>query len=430
MWSLISLCFLPLFFPPSFDFKKSGKRSAYFRARASNGAAGLAKYGRRAAPKHTDLGATMYRFGKTLFILAAYIALLPSSTGLAQQANTPNAEPAPAADDIAGFFSKVGDQIYQEDCIFELSDEQIEVQLALVEAYMRQGATGAAARRFAANQIQLPELSSKCKQLKGQPKPAPAIPAWKTPEIIRPPAVKAAPPAAPEATAPAPSLADKKILPQWDCAPGVDYVTIKRNGYERKLTGGEICNPFDDVVHAVPASLGAFRLGYTIRTGRLFVIAGGHETNGKTIAWAISGREVCRNNPDPDCLGARAVGPLPPGEYSFASGADKRVSWGPKTKRLVAGIYLRKLWHRERFSPRQAAAILARGNIAIHARLKGEMSEACLGLEPKGWAYVSSLIQDGRATGVNVYIDEPYSAMAENPPVITASSFSLSSLFN
>ena len=42
------------------------------------------------------------------------------------------------------------------------------------------------------------------------------------------------------------------------------------------------------------------------------------------------------------------------------------------------------------------------------------MSEACLGLEPKGWTYVASLIKDGRATGVNVYIDEPYPQIAEN----------------
>ena len=42
------------------------------------------------------------------------------------------------------------------------------------------------------------------------------------------------------------------------------------------------------------------------------------------------------------------------------------------------------------------------------------MSEACLGLGPNGWAYVSSLIKDGRATGVSVYIDEPYPQIAES----------------
>ena len=36
----------------------------------------------------------------------------------------------------------------------------------------------------------------------------------------------------------------RRPLPQWDCAPGVDYVTIHLNGYPRKLTGGEICNPY------------------------------------------------------------------------------------------------------------------------------------------------------------------------------------------
>jgi hypothetical protein len=57
------------------------------------------------------------------------------------------------------------------------------------------------------------------------------------------------------------------------------------------------------------------------------------------------------------------------------------------------------------------------------------MSEACLGLEPKGWAYVASLIKEARATGLDVYIDEPYPQIAENPPVVVASSFSFSSLF-
>ena len=57
------------------------------------------------------------------------------------------------------------------------------------------------------------------------------------------------------------------------------------------------------------------------------------------------------------------------------------------------------------------------------------MSEACLGLEPKGWNYVATLIKDQRATGVSVYIDDPYPQLAENPPVIVASTFSLTSLF-
>jgi hypothetical protein len=178
----------------------------------------------------------------------------------------------------------------------------------------------------------------------------------------------------------------------------------------------------------VPESLKSFRLGYTIRSGRLFVISEDPQTNGTTIAWAISGREACRNNPDPDCLAARAIGPLPPGEYSFASGSD-RVSWGPRTQRMVAAVYLRKLWNREGYTPAQTKAILARGNIAIHVRLKGEMSEACLGLEPKGWAYVASLIKDGRASALNVYVDEPHVQLAEAPPVIKASTFSLTSLF-
>ena len=358
----------------------------------------------------------------------AALAVLPSGHGLAQQPKTPAAGSAAAAGDIADFFSQVGDQIY-EDCIFELSQEQLEVQQALIEAYIKHGAPSALARQLAVKQIRPPKLSDKCEQIRSASKAPPALSTPK-PAVPKRPRVEASLPKAPSATpAPAAPLADKKTLPEWDCGPGVDYVTIQHKGYERKLTGGEICNPLDDVVRNVPDSAKSFRLGYTIRTGRLFVVSDDPQASGRTIAWAISGREACRNNPDPDCLAARAVGPLPPGEYAFASQKDRRVSWGPTSKRMVAGIYLTKLWHRDRFSRAQTAAILARGNIAIHVRLKGEMSEACLGLGPNGWSYVSSLIKEGRATGVNVYIDEPYPQVAERPPVVRTSSFSLSSLF-
>ena len=330
---------------------------------------------------------------------------------------------------MAYFFSQVGNRIY-EDCIFELSQEQIEVQQELVKAYIKLGATSAVARRLAVKQIQPPKLSEKCEQIRSQTK-LPSAPSWTTTTSVekKPALKKALPKIQPEPIAPIPALADKKMLPQWDCAHGVDYVTVRHKGYERKLTDGEICNPFEDVVRAVPESSKSFRLGYVIRTGRLFVIGDDPQGAGRTIAWAISGREACRNNPDPDCLAARAVGPLPPGEYSFAPDKDKRVSWGPNAKRMVAGIYLSKLWHKESYSKAQFAAIRARGNIAIHVRLKGEMSEACLGLGPNGWAYVASLIQDGRATGVNVYIDEPYPQVAEKAPIISGTTFSLSSLF-
>lgn len=368
------------------------------------------------------------RFRKSLFVSVTTLVVLAAGHCLAQQAKAPTAGSATAAGDMADFFSQVGDQVY-EHCIFELSQEQLEVQHALVQAYIKQGADSSLARQLAVKQIRPPELSDECKRLKKQSKTAaPAAPSapWVVKTSRNDPAL---PKVAPQAPAPTASLADKASLPQWDCAPGVDYVTIHHRGYDRKLTGGDICSPFEDVVRGVPESLKSFRLGYTIKTGRLFIIADEPQVSGKTIAWAISGREACRNNPDPECLATRAVGPLPPGEYSFASEKSHRVSWGPKSKRMVAGIYLTKLWHRDKYTSAQTAAILARGNIAIHVRLKGEMSEACLGLEPNGWDYVSSLIKEGRATGVNVYIDEPYPQVAEKPPVVRASSFSLSSLF-
>ncbi|MFN0218145.1 MAG: DUF2778 domain-containing protein [Hyphomicrobium sp.] len=374
--------------------------------------------------------------------MAAAVVMLAFSAAYshAQQSVAPDAPtvaPAPtpaspptAADQIADIFSKVGDDIYHE-CIFELSEEQVEVQSALMQAYAKQGASNVIARRLAAQQIRPPELSDKCRELRSQPEVAPST--WDTAvQIDKQPASPKPKPVvrpAPEAFNAKLALAAKKGLPQWDCAPGVDFVTIELNGFKRKLTGGEICNPYQDIVREAPASLRSFRLGYTIATGRLFIIADGAEGNGQTIAWAISGRDVCRNNPDADCLASRAVGSLPPGEYSFAAEKSQRINFGPKTKRNVAGIYLNKLWNTDRFSAAQVAAIRARGNIAIHMRLKGEMSEACIGLEPKGWDYVASLIKAGRAAGVNVYLDEPYPKIAEAPPVIVASSFSLTSLF-
>jgi hypothetical protein len=399
---------------------------------------------RRTAGLPVRLRELSSRLGKlhlkgALLAALAGLLLLPAHDARAQHTKSPAGQPsaaasAAAAAKIADIFSQVGDQIY-EDCIFELSQEQLDVQQALIQAYVQQGADGALARQLAVKQIQPPKLSSECEQVRRQPQAAPASP-WETtllapkkPAAKATPKLQAEPAPASEPAAPSIAVADMKGLPQWDCAPNVDFVTISLNGFKRKLTGGEICNPYEDVVREVPAAARNFRLGYTIRTGRMFVVSDDPAVSGKTIAWAISGRDVCRNNPDPNCFAARAIGPLPPGEYSFAAETERRVSWGPKTKRNVAGIWLRKLWNKERFSREQTKAILARGNIAIHVRLKGEMSEACLGLEPKGWAYVASLIKDGRATGVNVYIDEPHPKIAENPPVVVASSFSLTSLF-
>lgn len=364
-----------------------------------------------------------------------------ASPGLAQEAAAPQAVPVPveavppspsagaAADAIADVFSKVGDQIY-EDCIFELSEEQVAIQAGLILSYIERGATSQVARRLAATQIQPPKLPEQCEQMRRTPEePAPD---WSTTTVQVPkkPAIVAQPKAVPEPPQPPISLTGKAMLARWDCAPGVDYVTVHLKGYQRKLTGGEICSPFEDVVREVPASAGTFRLGYTIATGRLFVISDNPAVNGMTIAWGLSGRDVCRNNPDPDCFAAKAVGPLPPGEYIFSSAEpSQRVTWGPRTKRHVVGIYLKTLWNKDRFSAQHKAAIAKRGNIAIHVRLKGEMSEACIGLEPKGWAYVAQLIKDGRATALNAYIDEPHPQIAEAPPVIVASSFSLTSLF-
>ena len=233
-----------------------------------------------------------------LFAATAILVSLLAGYSFAQQPETPPTPGSATAAEMADFFSQVGNQIY-EDCIFELSEEQIEVQNALVDAYIKIGATSSAARQLAVQQIEPPKLSDKCLQLQSQTKAQ--APSWTTTIAVakKPPIEKAAPKFLPEPVAPIALLADKQMLPQWDCASGRQYVTIQHKGYERKLTGGEICNPFDDVVRKVPNSVKSFRIGYVIRTGRLFVIADDPQADGKTIAWATSGRDVCRNNPGP-----------------------------------------------------------------------------------------------------------------------------------
>ena len=130
---------------------------------------------------------------------------------------------------IADIFSQVGDQIY-EDCIFELSQEQLEVQQALIDAYIEQGASSAVARQFAVKQIRAPQAVRRLRADQDRRKPAAARPGRPTPSAEKKPRVVAAAPKAKPERPPEPAaatLANKKVLPQWDCAPNVDFVTIQ-----------------------------------------------------------------------------------------------------------------------------------------------------------------------------------------------------------
>src|SRR5262249_42924685 len=110
-------------------------------------------------------------------LAALTAAMLPASDCLAEQPKAPIPSSMTAASEIADFFSQVGDQIY-ENCIFDLSEEQIEVQQALVDAYVAKGASGSVARQLAAQQIQPPKLSDKCEQIRSTTKAPPKI--WDT----------------------------------------------------------------------------------------------------------------------------------------------------------------------------------------------------------------------------------------------------------
>ncbi len=205
-------------------------------------------------------------------------------------------------------------------------------------AYIQQGATGSKADVSPPRKFKSQKLSEKCEQVRGLPEARSASlePNGSEPEK---PVVEADPKPSLPKLAPAILLIGKKAPAYWDCAPGVDYVTINLFGFERKLNGGEICNPYEDVVREVPAAARSFRLGYTIKTGRLFVISDDPQVNGQTITWGISGETSAETTLIKMALLLAPSVPLPPGEYIFAADKSQRVNWGPKTKRSVAGIY-------------------------------------------------------------------------------------------
>src|SRR5258705_381399 len=134
------------------------------------------------------------QFRRSLLAVAAILASLPAGYGMAQQAKTPAAGSAAAAGDIADFFQQVGDRIYEEDCIFELSQEQLEIQQALIEAYVKQGASSPLARQLAVKQIQPAKLSAECERIKNLSKAAPPAPPAATPppSMVRTPPLETA----------------------------------------------------------------------------------------------------------------------------------------------------------------------------------------------------------------------------------------------
>ena len=194
------------------------------------------------------------RLRRVLLVSATSLLLLPSAYSQAQQpekTDTGSAAAAAAADQIADFFSQVGDQIY-EDCIFELSQEQIDVQQALIQAYIKQGADSAVARQLAVKQIQPPKLSAECEQIRRLPRLAAPCTDTMLPAAKKP-TVAAAPKLPAESPAPAIVSPTRKACRSGTARPA-STTSPSAQRLCGKLTGGEICNPFEDVVREVPAS--------------------------------------------------------------------------------------------------------------------------------------------------------------------------------
>ena len=155
------------------------------------------------------------RSRKSLLAAVASLALLPASETLAQQSKTGAPGSAAAASEMADFFRQVGDQIYDY-CIFELSQEQLEVQKALIAAYVKQGAGNYLARQLAVKQIQPPKLSDDCKQLKNSSRSTPWS-AVATPTIAKEPKLAAAPPP----TASSTRLRQQRLPRSTSCRNGI-----------------------------------------------------------------------------------------------------------------------------------------------------------------------------------------------------------------
>ena len=166
-----------------------------------------------------------------LVALLTTVLMLPSDYGLAQQSTKTGAGSAAAAGQIADILSNVGDQMY-EDCIFELSQEQIEVQYTLIQAYIQQGAAVLMQGGSPQHKSSRPNCQ-KCEQIRRSPR-SPSLKLGHSLAVPKKPTIEAALRLPPEQPAPVIALTGKKALPQWDCAPGVDYVTIHLNGYERE----------------------------------------------------------------------------------------------------------------------------------------------------------------------------------------------------
>ncbi len=115
------------------------------------------------------------------------------------------------------------------------------------------------------------------------------------------------------------------------------------------------------------------------------------------------------------------MGPLPPGEYAFAAGGEYRASFGPRTAAAMWPAFSDQALEQGAVHAASTSPPSRRGNIAIRSGFKGEMSEACIGLEPKAGPTWRRSIKEGRATPLNAFIDEPYPQVAEAPPIVVAS---------
>ena len=165
-----SLCVASVL-PRLLTYKYRMERSDHFESRM--------KIIPRRTRTHTAATIAHVQSPSALLAFLLSFLLLAAAPSHAEQPQKPTANPAAAAGQIADFFSKVGDEIY-EDCIFELSPEQIEVQQALIRAYVAKGASSIVARRLAVQQIHPPKLSDRCEQIRRLPKTIP-------PDALSPP---------------------------------------------------------------------------------------------------------------------------------------------------------------------------------------------------------------------------------------------------
>ena len=195
------------------------------------------------------------------------------------------------------------------------------MQAALIITYMEKGATNAIARQLAASQIQPPKLSEKCERIRSTPEPPPVD--WATTIRTEPVAKKQAFNRRRSQARAAGVSARHHARGQEDARPmGLRRRRGLRDhqarGLRTEADGRRNLQP----LRGCGARGARFRAALPPRlhdqTGRLFVISDDPQVSGQHHRLGSFGTRHLPQQSRSGLLRGPAIGPSPPGEYSFS----------------------------------------------------------------------------------------------------------------